>query len=439
MIYGATDFNTLMGMTRNILARPAITLFGLSTPPPGGPIWRLLPVRGRLRQERADPALRLAARRHGRPDARSSALIHAATMVTAGRLHDRPDDFIFAIAPVALHGGGCSIGRPDRPRRRHHRPRPERHQEGPGLLHRLPARLHVHGRGRRRLRRRHLPRLHPRLLQGRPLPRRRLGDPWPATTSRTCATWAGCAGSMPWTFASMGLATLAIAGSSPSRASSPRTRSSGRCSRAGTRTATPSTWCAWSMGMIAAFMTAFYMVRLMVMTFFGEYRGAGHDPYGLTVPSEAHHAALTPQATARRSWPPRRPAHVGARATTDRKKCPGTCGPPCSSWAAGPGRRLPEHPPQPALDRRQPLHRVDLPAAVPGPRCRGPRGRPGHGVYPHGGGHRRVGPGGHAAWPGSSTAWTPRGPGPGPSSSASPTCSAGSTPSTTWTSSTKRP
>jgi len=48
---------------------------------------------------------------------------------------------------------------------------------------------------------------------------------------------------------------------------------------------------AWVMGMLAAFMTAFYMVRLMVMTFFGEYRGAGHDPHGLTVPSEVvHHA-----------------------------------------------------------------------------------------------------------------------------------------------------
>jgi NADH-quinone oxidoreductase subunit L len=47
---------------------------------------------------------------------------------------------------------------------------------------------------------------------------------------------------------------------------------------------------AWILGMLAAFMTAFYMVRLMVMTFFGEYRGAGHDPYGLTVPSEVVHA-----------------------------------------------------------------------------------------------------------------------------------------------------
>jgi NADH-quinone oxidoreductase subunit L len=47
----------------------------------------------------------------------------------------------------------------------------------------------------------------------------------------------------------------------------------------------------WGMGMLAAFCTAFYMVRLMAMTFFGEYRGAGNDPFGLTVPSEVHHAS----------------------------------------------------------------------------------------------------------------------------------------------------
>ena len=45
---------------------------------------------------------------------------------------------------------------------------------------------------------------------------------------------------------------------------------------------------AWILGMLGAFCTAFYMTRLIAMTFFGEYRGAGHDPYHLTVPSEAH-------------------------------------------------------------------------------------------------------------------------------------------------------
>jgi NADH-quinone oxidoreductase subunit L len=45
---------------------------------------------------------------------------------------------------------------------------------------------------------------------------------------------------------------------------------------------------AWILGMLGAFCTAFYMTRLIAMTFYGEYRGAGHDPHGLTVPSEAH-------------------------------------------------------------------------------------------------------------------------------------------------------
>jgi len=48
---------------------------------------------------------------------------------------------------------------------------------------------------------------------------------------------------------------------------------------------------AWAMGITAAFMTAFYMVRLMVMTFLGEYRGEGCDPYGLAV-SCAHTSSL---------------------------------------------------------------------------------------------------------------------------------------------------
>ncbi len=38
-----------------------------------------------------------------------------------------------------------------------------------------------------------LPPVHPRLLQGAAVPRRRLGHPRHAPTSRTCATWAACA------------------------------------------------------------------------------------------------------------------------------------------------------------------------------------------------------------------------------------------------------
>ena len=45
---------------------------------------------------------------------------------------------------------------------------------------------------------------------------------------------------------------------------------------------------AWILGMLGAFCTAFYMTRLIAMTFYGNYRGGGEDPYGHTVQSEAH-------------------------------------------------------------------------------------------------------------------------------------------------------
>ena len=71
-----------------------------------------------------------------------SALIHAATMVTAG---------VYLVARChrlfAAGADGDGRGRRDRRAhgavRRHHRARAERHQEGAGLLHGEPARLHV--------------------------------------------------------------------------------------------------------------------------------------------------------------------------------------------------------------------------------------------------------------------------------------------------------
>ena len=105
-----------------------------------------------------------------------SALIHAATMVTAG---------VFMVARLSplfeLSRDGADLRRPDRRDdrllRRLDRPRPDRHQARHRLFDLLAARLHVRGDGRRRLPGRHVPPVHPRLLQGAALPRRRLGDP----------------------------------------------------------------------------------------------------------------------------------------------------------------------------------------------------------------------------------------------------------------------
>jgi NADH-quinone oxidoreductase subunit L len=83
---------------------------------------------------------------------------------------------------------------------------------------------------------------------------------------------------MPWTFATMAIATLAIAGIPP---------------LAGFWSKDEILWKAfnvsaayWLIGVITAFITSFYMFRLMYLTFGGEYRGTvaqeahGHDDNG---------------------------------------------------------------------------------------------------------------------------------------------------------------
>ena len=82
-----------------------------------------------------------------------SALIHAATMVTAGVYLVARTNVLFALAPlsstvVAGHRGA------HRALRRDDRPAPVRHQEGAGLLHGVAAGLHVPRRRHRRLHRR---------------------------------------------------------------------------------------------------------------------------------------------------------------------------------------------------------------------------------------------------------------------------------------------
>jgi len=97
---------------------------------------------------------------------------------------------------------------------------------------------------------------------------------------------------MPITFASMGFATLAINGIFPFSGFFSKDEILWKVFEGwyqhGHYTGPTLNLVAWILGMLGAFCTAFYMTRLIVMTFYGEYRGAGDDPYHLTVPSEAH-------------------------------------------------------------------------------------------------------------------------------------------------------
>src|ERR1039457_5643198 len=91
---------------------------------------------------------------------------------------------------------------------------------------------------------------------------------------------------MPWTFATMGIATLAIAGIPPLAGFWSKDEILWRAFNAN--------WVYWLIGVITAFITSFYMFRLMYMTFGGEYRGAaaqaghGHDAHGHDDHSHGH-------------------------------------------------------------------------------------------------------------------------------------------------------
>ena len=67
---------------------------------------------------------------------------------------------------------------------------------------------------------------------------------------------------IPWTFLTMGIATLAIAGIPPLAGFWSKDE------------------ILWRIGIVTAFITSFYMFRLLFMTFFGEYHGSKVDAHG---------------------------------------------------------------------------------------------------------------------------------------------------------------
>jgi NADH-quinone oxidoreductase subunit L len=101
---------------------------------------------------------------------------------------------------------------------------------------------------------------------------------------------------IPWTFRTMSIATLAIAGIPPLAGFWSKDEILWKAYQV--------SWVYWGIGVVTAFITSFYMFRLWYMTFFGDYRGAreeahghgshGHDGHGHGEPHESPMVMLVP-------------------------------------------------------------------------------------------------------------------------------------------------
>jgi NADH-quinone oxidoreductase subunit L len=80
---------------------------------------------------------------------------------------------------------------------------------------------------------------------------------------------------IPVTFATMGIATLAIAGIPPLAGFWSKDEILWK-----TYSSPHGSWIFWLIGVITAFLTSFYMFRLLYITFFGDYRGPQVDAHG---------------------------------------------------------------------------------------------------------------------------------------------------------------
>jgi len=99
---------------------------------------------------------------------------------------------------------------------------------------------------------------------------------------------------IPVTFGTMLIATLAIAGIPPFAGFWSKDEILWKAYSSG-----HGSWVFWLIGVITAFITSFYMFRLLFMTFFGDYRGAkvdahGHDDHGYGEPHESPMVMLAP-------------------------------------------------------------------------------------------------------------------------------------------------
>ena len=143
-----------------------------------------------------------------------SALIHAATMVTAGiymvaRCHTLFDRSPFALTVVAIIGAATAIFAACIGMVQHDIKRVLAYS----TVSQLGYMFLACGVGAYECR--HLPPDDPRLLQGAALPRRRLRHPRALAASRTCARWAASRKRIPITFWTMTAGVFAIAGIPP--------------------------------------------------------------------------------------------------------------------------------------------------------------------------------------------------------------------------------
>jgi NADH-quinone oxidoreductase subunit L len=88
---------------------------------------------------------------------------------------------------------------------------------------------------------------------------------------------------IPWTFWTMTAGTVAIAGIPPLAGFFSKDEILWRAYQA--------SWIYWALGLITALLTSFYMFRLWFLTFFGEYRGAAEAQHGRDAHNDHGHAA----------------------------------------------------------------------------------------------------------------------------------------------------
>jgi NADH-quinone oxidoreductase subunit L len=80
---------------------------------------------------------------------------------------------------------------------------------------------------------------------------------------------------IPWTFGTMFIATLAIAGIPPLAGFWSKDEILWKA-----YSSPHGSWVFWLVGVVTAFITSFYMFRLLFMTFFGDYKGVQVDDHG---------------------------------------------------------------------------------------------------------------------------------------------------------------